>query len=197
MGKNPDESQNKLYVDAVRVLIKSLKDMGTAADILVLMMYDNFGVEHLLSTDGAFVKHIEPIEHERVFQNFEPWFADIALAKLRAFQLTDYERVQLLDADVAIEGGKSLDNLFLHAPSAQLVSEGLGKDSPLRAGWMLLYPSEDDFNALQSMILRGKFDELLGWDYLDLPVQYPGWKSNQKSSEQWNFYGSELEQGEH
>ena len=98
LGKNPDESQSKLYVDAVRVLIKSLKDMGTASDILVLMMYDNFGVEHLLTTDGAIVKHIEPIEHERVIQNFEPWFVDIALAKLRAFQLTDYERVQLLDA---------------------------------------------------------------------------------------------------
>lgn len=171
--------------------------MGTDADILVLVMYDDFGVEHLLTTDGAIVKHIKPIEHERVFQNFEPWFVDIAMAKLRAFQLTDYERVQLLDADIAIEGGKSLDNLFLHAPSAQLVSEGLGIDSPLRAGWMILYPSEDDFNALQSLILRGLFDERLGWDYLNLPVQYPGWKSNQKSTEQWNFYGSELEQGEH
>ena len=96
-----------------------------------------------------------------------------------------------------IEGGKSLDELFQYAPSARLVSEGQGKDSPLRAGWMLLYPSDDDFDALQSILMRGRFNDRRGWDYLDLPVQYPGWKSIGKSSEQWNFYGSELEQGEH
>ena len=101
LGKNPDESQNQLYVDAVRVLIKSLKDAGTAGDILVFMMYNDSRVEHLLTSDGAIVKRIKPIEYERKFENFEPWFVDIALAKLRAFQLKDYERVQLLDADVA------------------------------------------------------------------------------------------------
>ena len=189
---NPGKHQNQVYLEASRVLIHSLKNMGTEADIVVLMLYKDFEAEYLLTRDGAKVIHIEPIEQTRAVSEFDNWFAEIALAKIRAFQLS-YERVQLLDSDVALVEGSNLDQLFHYSPQTKLVSEGLGRDSPLRAGWLLLKPSIEDFNGLSAIVHRGKFNFDSGWDNLNLPVKYPDWSSNK--IEKWGFYGSELEQG--
>ena len=70
----------------------------------------------------------------------------------------------------------------------------MGDDSPLRAGWLLLRPSLEDFNSLQLLVETGKFDEQRGWNSLDLPVDYPGW-SNPAKTAAWGFYGAQLEQG--
>lgn len=100
----------------------------------------------------------------------------------------------MLDADIAIENDANLDDLFTEYPNSKLVSEGLGADSPLRAGWLMVRPSYEDFEKLEQIITDGNFDEELGWDYLSLPVEYPGWKNN-KAAPDWGFYGSNLEQG--
>ena len=194
LGKNPNESQNQVYIEAARVLVQSLKSSGTNADIIVLMLYWDTEIEQVLTSDGAIVKHIHPMKRYNATENFEPWFAEIALAKLRAFELFQYKRVQLLDSDVALVKGKNLDHMFLHSATTKLVSEGLGGDSPLRGGWILLKPSIDDFRNLEAIVNRGKFDQYSGWDYLDLPVDYPGWSSH-NHKEKWGFYGSQLEQG--
>jgi len=195
LGCNPIITQNKVYLDAVRVLIASLKEKSTEADIIVLMMYEDIEVETLLREENAIVKHIDPLQQSRRIDYFEPWFVDIALAKLRAFQLTEYERIQVLDADIGIEEGKNLDDLFFYAPTVHLVAEGLGNDSPLRAGWVMIKPSNNDFEKLQSIVKGGHFNEDLGWDYLALPVEYPGWNPITKKPKGWGFYGSQLEQG--
>ena len=111
LGKNPDKHQNQVYLEAARVLVHSLKNMGTEADIVVLMLYKDFEAEHLLTKDGANVMSIEPIEQTRDIYEFNNWFAEIALAKIRAFQLK-YKRVQLLDSDVVLVEGSDLDQLF-------------------------------------------------------------------------------------
>ena len=192
LGWNPNLSQNKLYVDAVRVWIHSLRKSGTDFDIIVLMTYHDSRAESLLKADGAIVKLVRRIEFSQSIDEFEPWFVDIAFAKLRAFELTEYDRVQFFDADVAIENGSSLDNMFASFPNTELVAEGLGPDSPLRAGWMMIKPSQSNFNAMEKILQAGIFDKTRGWNQLDLPVDYPGWKSRSD----WNFYGSSLEQGE-
>ncbi len=192
LGRNPNESQNQVYVDAVRVLIRSLRSSDTKADIVILMLYEDETVEALLRQENALVKNINPIERSWTVEQFEPWFVDIALAKLRAFELIDYERVQFLDVDVAVE--MSLDNLFESHQSAKLVAEGLGMDSPLRAGWLMIRPSHNDFQELEEILKRGRFDETLGWDHLSLPCEYPGWQPSPKAKN-WEFYGSQLEQG--
>ena len=195
-GWNPDEAQHHLYTEAVQVWIKFLEQSGTDADIVVLMMNIDDQAEQLFKARGAIVKIIDPIKQPRVNGHFEPWFTDIAFAKLRAFELTEYERVQLMDVDIAIAEGKNLDELFLHSPSSKLVSEGLGRDSPLRAGWTLLKPSNEDFAELEKIAMDGKFDEQLGWEHLNLPVDFPGWTSSEQSPDKkWGFYGAQLEQG--
>jgi len=193
LGWNPDEKQNKLHLDAIRVMIQSLKN--TAADFIVLMMYENSDAEALLLSEGAIVFHIVPIVHTLKISHFKPWFVDIAFAKLRAFELTQYKRVQLLDIDVSIENVKKMDELFDYFPDVKLVAEGLGSDSPLRAGWLMIRPSLDDFNKMQQLLEQGVFTSEHGWDNLDLPVQYPGW-APVNPFYHWNFYGSELEQGQ-
>ncbi|KAL3795747.1 hypothetical protein HJC23_008234 [Cyclotella cryptica] len=149
----------------------------------------------LLQAENAVVKRIEPVRYALDVPHFEPWFVDIALAKLRAFELTEYERVQVLDADSFVKDVDQLDKLFTSFLDAKLVAEGLGADSPLRAGWLLIQPSEVDFEEMQQILNRGVFDDDNGWDSLDLPVEYPGWISERKLAGNWEFYGSQLEQG--
>jgi hypothetical protein len=192
LGWNPDEEQNKLYLDAMRVMIRSLKD--AAADFVVLMMTKDKEAEALLSSEGAIIQHIEPMKHSLDIPHFEPWFVNIALAKLHAFELTSYDRVQVLDVDALITSADEMDALFTSFPDARLVAEGLGTDSPLRAGWLMIKPSADDFHNMKELLERGTFSGEHGWDNLDLVVEYPGW-SPAKPSNKWEFYGSQLEQG--
>ena len=161
-------------------------------DVVVIMTYDDENIEELLISEGAIVKRTSRIEHSQDIKEFKPWFVDIAFAKLRAFELTEYERVQYFDADVAIEEASALDDLFVSFPNAKLVAEGLGSDSPLRAGWMMVTPSQVVFDSMEDILKHSTFDKLQGWDSLGLPVEYPGW--NYPKSD-WNFYGSSLEQG--
>lgn len=195
LGWNPDEEQNKVYLDAIRILIKSLK--GSIADFVVLLLYEDKEAASLLQAENAIVKRIDPVQYSRDVPHFKAWFVKIALAKLRAFELTNYERVQVLDADSWVKGANQLDKLFTSFSTAKLVAEGLGPDSPLRAGWLMIQPSEADFKEMQQILTRGVFDNDRGWDGLDLPVEYAGWKSQRKYPGNWEFYGSQLEQGKY
>ena len=100
----------------------------------------------------------------------------------------------MLDADSYVSDTVSMDGLFDSYPESQLVAEGLGSDSPLRAGWIMMEPNQDCFNEMASILKRGQFDSSSGWDYMELNVEYPGWEK--KNVDQWDFYGSQLEQGE-
>jgi hypothetical protein len=88
-----------------------------------------------------------------------------------------------------------MDEMFASYPNVKLVAEGLGSDSPLRAGWLMIKPSVEDFNEMQQLLERGVFTSEHGWDNLDLVVEYPGW-TPAKPTNKWEFYGSQLEQGE-
>ena len=191
LGWNPDSTINKIHLDAVRVLLKSL--VNSAADFVVLLTRQNPDAKNLLELEGAIVKYVSPVESSLDVAQFEPWFVNIALAKLRAFQLTEYDRVQLLDVDSFVWSDSMMDQLFTSFPQSNLVAEGLGADSPLRAGWLLIRPSETDYEQMESILKRGVFDSSKGWDGLDLPINYPGWVSN--IDRKWGFYGSQLEQG--
>lgn len=174
--------------------IHSIRETGSDADAVVLMNFDDDETEETLVCAGAIIERVGRMTRRPEDRHFEGWFADVAFAKLHAFRLTDYERVQLMDLDVSL--GRNLDALFSYAPDARLASEGLGGDAPLRAGWLLIRPSASDFAGLVAIIENGKFDEELGWEHLDLPVEYPGWSRTEGALHKWGFYGSQLEQGE-
>ena len=191
LGWNPDNTINEIHLDAVRVLLKSLQE--STSDFVVLLTRHNPDAKNLLQLEGAIVKYVSPVESSIDVAQFEPWFVSIALTKLRAFQLTEYDRIQLLDVDSFVWNGSSMDQLFTSFQQSNLVAEGLGADSPLRAGWLLIRPSETDYQQMESILKRGVFDSSKGWDGLDLPIDYPGWVS--KIDDKWGFYGSQLEQG--
>lgn len=194
LARNPDEKQRSMYVTAVRALIRSLQESGTTADIVVLMMYVDAEVKKTLQADGAIVKHVEPLAEPKKVDDFLPWFASAALAKLRVFELTQYKRIQFLDADVVLLENAKLDSLFSYEFGVPLVTEGLGTDSPIRGGWFMVRPSGARFKVLQALVKRGDFSKAKGWDQRDLAVDLPGWEPKSNTNK-WGFYGSQLEQG--
>jgi hypothetical protein len=194
LGVNPDNEQNQIYLHAVQILLTSLKS-SPIADFVVLMTYHDQKVEHLLQREGAIIKHIQPIEYAVPAPQFESWFVDIALSKIRAFELTQYLRVQVIDADSYVQDANEMDKLFTAYPETNLVAEGLGGDSPLRAGWILIKPSQHDFREMEDIFKRGNFDSKYGWDGMELKAEYPGWDAKKDDADEWDFYGSQLEQG--
>lgn len=74
------------------------------------------------------------------------------------------------------------------------MTEGLGSDSPLRAGWLLIRPSLTDFEEMKTILQNGIFDEELGWEGLGVPASYSGWNRT-SDNHMWDFYGAQLEQG--
>jgi hypothetical protein len=174
------------------------------ADTVGLMTDNDPTVRRAFEQDGALVINVEPLVSSGPDQQqssfFQDWFRIIALAKIRALDLTQYSRIQFLDADVVVSAEDGLDHLFEYKPSIPLVIEGLGHDSPIRAGWFMAKPSASMFSDIQQTATRGEFSVERGWDNLGLPVDYTGWSKHDDNNAvghiaSWGFYGADLEQG--
>jgi hypothetical protein len=119
--------------------MRSLK--SSAADFIVLMMYEDHEAEETLRAEGANVKHDSPLKSSLEVLHFKPWFVDIAFAKRRAFELVEYERMQVVDVDSMVLDAEKMDNMFTSFNSVKLVAEGLGSDSTLHAECLSIRPS--------------------------------------------------------
>jgi glycogenin glucosyltransferase len=160
------------YVPGVEALGQSLDRTGTKHPKVVLITPDvPESARQLLSSQGWWIRDIEPIENpneqaQRLFARFANTFT-----KLRAFNLTEFSKVVLLDADtIAIQ---NIDELF-ERPGPAAAPDFLLPDH-FNSGVMVVDPSEDTFNRMmEQLFVSGSYD---GGDQGFLNSFYPDWYS--------------------
>ena len=158
---------NADYALGAAVLIRSLRQTGTTADIVVM---HTGGVDadqlaplsqlgailqpvSLLDTSDAFIqRHLKSrIHSENPFtKGRKPDFHTPLdnFAKLRLWQMTDYERVVFIDADAIVI--RNIDRLFDYPEfsAAPNVYESLGDFHRLNSGVFVARPSQQTFAAM-------------------------------------------------
>lgn len=180
------------WLFAVIALSSALKQHGSTADFVVLCAQKpQDGVhatpeeEGLMSRNGIHWRYVNPPYGNSGFHmgHFKVW----------AWQHTEYERIQLLDADLLaltnmdrfFEFGEALDSDFVGCP---------GKVSVLNAGWFVLKPSCAHFESM-SQILKAdgaSWDKEMGWGH-----KLPYWISSEgtKMKGGWDFFDAHGNQG--
>ena len=126
-----------------------------------------------LEHEGAIVIPVQPLHFPTVTEPGDERWRD-ALSKLHAFNLTQYTRLLLLDADLWIV--RPIHGIWAETPANQedkgLMALGDGhshrlhpipmpNDPPFNAGFMLLYPPTDLFGELLRFAREGEWDH--GW----------------------------------
>ena len=162
---------NTDYAMGATALVRSLRRTGTPADIVVmhtggveasaLSPLTDFGARlveaELLPTSAAFNER-----HQRARLHADAPFTKgnkpafhtplDNFAKLRLWQLTQYERVVFIDADALVL--RNIDRLFLYPEfsAAPNVYESLADFHRLNSGVFVAKPSEETFRAMLSAL---------------------------------------------
>jgi hypothetical protein len=99
------------YAPGVEALGRSLKATGTQEPMLLMVTPDvPAPARRRLADQGWLLRDIEPVKnptpaHQQLFPRFDKVFT-----KLRAWELTDFDKVVLLDADMVVR--RNIDELF-------------------------------------------------------------------------------------
>lgn len=166
----------EFYV-AVRVMLRSLRRLSVDADLVVIASRDvPSSWMNKLHGDGAKVVTVDNMENPYKYQpNFDKRFA-LTLNKLYAWNLIEYERVVMLDAD----------NLFLQKTD-ELFQCGqfcavFINPCIFHTGLFVLQPSKHVFNDMLNQLANGRENKdgadqgfLTGYfdDLLDRPMFHP------------------------
>jgi alpha-N-acetylglucosamine transferase len=133
------------YVPGAEVLGKSLEASGSKVPRVVMVTADISPTARArLAGQGWELRDVEPIQNPnpeslQVFPRFATVFT-----KLRAWELTDIERVVLLDADTLVL--KNVDDLFLR-PGFAAAPDFFLPDR-FNSGVMVLPPSKETFDRM-------------------------------------------------
>ncbi len=158
------------YVPGVEALGKSLDLTGTARPKVVLVTPDvPESARKLLASQGWWIRDIEPISNpneqaQQLFARFANTFT-----KLRAFALTEFSKVVLLDADTIVL--ENIDDLF-DRPAPAAAPDFLLPDH-FNSGVMVVAPSEVTFaRMMEKLFVAGSYD---GGDQGFLNTFFPDW----------------------
>jgi hypothetical protein len=128
------------YAPGVEALGRSLRATGTRAPMVLLLTPDvPSRAREDLAAQGWTLRDIEPVKnptpaHQQLFPRFDKVFT-----KLRAWELTDFDKVVLLDADMVVV--RNIDDLFAR-PELAASPDFLLPDR-FNSGLMVLEPSRD------------------------------------------------------
>jgi hypothetical protein len=158
------------YVPGVEALGKSLDRSGTARPKVVLVTPDvPEAARSLLAAQGWWIRDVQPIvnpspQKQRLFARFANTFT-----KLRAFDLAEFSKVVLLDADTIVL--TNVDELF-ERPGPAAAPDFLLPDH-FNSGVMVLEPSKATFqHMMEQLFTAGSYD---GGDQGFLNTYYPNW----------------------
>eukprot|EP00924_Labyrinthula_sp_SR-Ha-C_P013974 augustus_masked-scaffold_5-processed-gene-19.61-mRNA-1 protein AED:0.19 eAED:0.19 QI:0/0/0/0.75/1/1/4/0/587 len=174
--KNMREKKFALGITAV--LVQSFYATNTALDFdIVAIIHPGVQTtrEPLKKLGFKLFEFERPVRTEEIENNYLREKIDesgccgiLELLKFRAFQLTDYERVLLLDMDALIL--KNLDELFFLPDEYALgytndyAMDGSGSSAPpVQGGFLLIKPDEQIYQDLAALVREGDFRPGTGW----------------------------------
>ncbi len=129
------------YVPGAEVLGRSLLETETRAERILLVTADVPEESRVrLRAQGWAVRDVEPIVNPRPQRQMLPRFANV-YTKLRAWELEEFERIVLLDADTLVLD--DVDDLFTR-PGFAAAPDFFFPDR-FNSGVMVLSPSRDTF----------------------------------------------------
>ncbi len=163
-------SHGDRYAPGVVALGRSLERSGTSRPRLVLVTPDvPRPARDRLSGERWLVREVPPIENPN--PRAQPLFARFAktFTKLRAFSLSDVEKVVLLDADTIVM--QNVDELF-QRPSLAAAPDYIRPDR-FNSGVLVLEPSTATFaRMMEALAVSENYD---GGDQGFLNAFYPDW----------------------
>jgi len=136
------------YLPGVEVLGKSLEASGSKETRIVLVTPDIAARtrEHL-ARRGWQIREVEAIVNPAADQQLFPRFASV-FTKLRAFQLVDFDRIVLLDADTLVL--QNVDDLF--GRPAFAAGPDFFLPDRFNSGVMVLEPSASTFERMMEAL---------------------------------------------
>ncbi|XP_073002348.1 inositol phosphorylceramide glucuronosyltransferase 1-like isoform X2 [Typha latifolia] len=132
------------FVLGVRVLGKSIRDTGTAKDMVVLVT-DGVSdyAQRLLKADGWILEHIKLLANPNHVRPKRFWGV---YTKLKIFSLTKYRKVVYLDADTIVV--KSIEDIF----KCGRFCANLKHSERMNSGVMVVEPSETVYQDMMSKV---------------------------------------------
>jgi alpha-N-acetylglucosamine transferase len=158
------------YLPGVEALGKSLEKSGTSTPRVVMVTSDvSRSARDRLARLGWQLRDIDPIVNPRplklrMFRRFDSVFT-----KLRAWELTEFDRVVLLDADTLVM--QNVDDLFERSHFA--AAPDFFKPDNFNSGVMVLEPARETFRRMAEAI--GVTDSYDGGDQGFLNQFFPDW----------------------
>lgn len=162
-----------LYLDGILALNKSLKKAKNKYPLLVLTT-DNICNTTIdkLQDKNILHKSVSYINNPLTNNQLNHWY--YTFSKLHIFNMTEYDKVVYLDADMIIQ--KNIDNLFEKPHMSAVNAGGLLNDEwvDLNSGLMVIEPNKNTFNDMIKKINILKPEGCGDQDFLN--SYYPEWK---------------------
>lgn len=205
-GCNPKEPNYRGYLYSVAVAKELFNRFNNTHDVIVqVRMHSKTDAtklpieeEQILTKSGMIVKYLPKVP----IDNFHTAMMD----KFRVLELTEYERIVYLDADVIPLN--NLDYMFeLSTASTNNSTTSSSSPPPLEenvilaynrepssGGFFMLSPKEGEYEEITALIQKRNkegyhFNETIGWGHQMIPPD--GWEAlDGFHGSKWDFYGS-------
>jgi glycogenin glucosyltransferase len=158
------------YLPGVEALGRSLRASGTEVPRIVMVTPDvGLGAREQLVEQGFVLRDVEPISNPNpTTQQMLPRFG-AAYTKLRAWELTEFDKVVLLDADTLVV--QNIDDLF-DRPEIAAAPDFFLPDR-FSSGVMVLDPSRGTFDRMVHALSTAESYD--GGDQGFLNIFFEGW----------------------
>jgi hypothetical protein len=175
------------------IMKKSLNDLGSTADFIVLIGYSNEDDTKPFESDINLLRNYGIIIYNltRLINDNKPLkFMEMALLKITPYSFIQYERIQFFDGDVMPI--KDMDIFF----KIDKNTYNTGNASPVNSGWCLLIPNMGDYIEMKEIAIKrllNPWNEIKGWGR-EIPIGLM-FRGGFKQVQTWNFNGASLDQG--
>jgi len=212
-GCSEEKPGYKGFLYNIVVSAKRLKEMGSVADIVVMIQMSEstdsrtipLEEENMLIDNGIKIRYLPKMR-----SSYHECFYALVQEKFRILQLTEYSRVLFIDADIMPLC--NLDYMFELSEPAEINKLSLLKenviiawrDEAANAGFFMMKPNNDDWKQLQREIRRKEekalslpwpyWDKVEGWGHKIMPPDY--WRPlNGTKLTAWDWHAVFADQG--